>query len=282
MTSTPVTQRLRRGLLSAVAATLLTGAAGWMPAAQAATAAEVKAKGSIAVATEDDFKPFEFVENGKPTGYDNELLDLVRKTIGVEIKQQILPWPGILPGVTTGKFDMALTAVLVTQERKGTFDFTMPLAEVTTFFATKKGSAIKTAADLEGKVVGAQTGSAMLADLKTMNAALIAKGGKGVKQIIEYASYPEVYQDLGIGRLDAAVNTQINLNSLIATRPDNFVLGVSIGNPVYIAWAVKKGNSGVVELMNAALAELKKNGQMYALQKKWLGTSFENMPASVN
>jgi polar amino acid transport system substrate-binding protein len=282
ITMTSLQSRFRSRLFAALAATVLAGSAAWAPSALAATAAQVKAAGSIAVATEDDFKPFEFVDNGVPTGYDNELLAMMRKVIGIEVKQQILPWPGILPGVTTGKFDMALTAVLVTPERKATFDFTMPLAESTTYFATKKGSPIATAEGLAGKVVGAQTGSAMLADLKAMNAAMIAKGGKGVKEIIEYQSYPEAYQDLGIGRLDAVVNTQINLNSLVATKADTFVVGKSIGKPVYIAWAVKKGNEGVLAVVNAALAELKKNGQMAALQKKWLGTSFDKMPASVD
>lgn len=272
----------RRGLLALTALAAVLGTFLLAQPAAAATAAEVKARGFITVATEDDFKPFEFVEGGAPTGYDNELLALVRKALPIEVKQQIIPWPGILPGVTTGKYDMALTAVLVTDARKGTFDFTSPVAESTTYFGTKKGSSIKTGVDLVGKVIGAQTGSAMLADLKAYNATLIATRGAGVKEIVEYASYPEAYQDLGIGRLDAVVNTSINLTSLVSTKPDVFVLGQSIGKPVYIAWAVAKGNAGVLEIVNAALADLRKNGQMTALQKKWLGTTFEKMPVSIN
>jgi polar amino acid transport system substrate-binding protein len=267
---------------SAVLMALVAALAGIGKPAAAATAAEVKARGFITVVTEDDFKPFEFVENGVPTGYDNEMLALVRKKLPFEIKQQIVPWPGILPGVTTGKFDMALTAILVSPERKSTFDFTMPLAESTTYYGIKKGSAVKSADDLVDKVVGAQTGSAMLGDLKAFNQTLIAKHGKGIKQIVEYQSYPEAYQDLGIGRLDAVANTLINLNSLVATKADMFAIGQSVGKPVYIAWAVKKGNAGVLELINGALSDLKKSGQMYELQKKWLGTSFEKMPLSVN
>ena len=177
---------------------------------------------------------------------------------------------------------MALTAVLVSPERKNTFDFSMPIAQSTTYYGVKKGSAIKTGDDLVGKVVGAQTGSAMLADMKAFNETLVAKHGKGVKQIVEYQSYPEAYQDLAIGRLDAVVNTQINLNSLVATKAEVFAVGQGIGKPVYIAWAVKKGNAGVLELVNDALNELRKSGQMYELQKKWLGTTFDKMPLSIN
>jgi len=250
--------------------------------ANSATLAEIKAQG-LSVATEDDFKPFEFVENGVPTGFDTELLAMVKKKLGVEIKQSIMPWPGILPGVTTGKFDAAVTAVLVTPERKGTFDFTTPVAESTTYFATKKGSSIKSAEDLLGKVVGAQTGSAMLGDLKALNQDLKSKhGGTGMKEIIEYQSYPEAYQDVANGRLDAVANTQINLNSLIQTRSEVFSLGGKVGNPVYISWALKKGNTVTLDFLNSALIDLRKSGEVYKLQKKWFGASFENMPMSVN
>jgi polar amino acid transport system substrate-binding protein len=274
----------RAGMRRAAALAVFTLAAtlGVCATASAQSADAIKARGSMTVATEDDFKPFEFVDNGVPTGYDTEMLALVKKKLGIDIKQQIMPWSGILPGVTTGKYDMAVTAVLVTPERKAVFDFTSPLAQSTTFYAVKKGSSIASADDLAGKVVGVQTGSAMLADLKAFDEAMKKKTGKGLKQIVEYQSYPEIYQDLALGRVDAVANTQINLNSLIETRPDTFVIGKPIGSPVYIAWAVKKGNPGALALVDGALSDLRKSGEMYALQKKWLGASFEAMPQSVN
>jgi polar amino acid transport system substrate-binding protein len=251
--------------------------------ASAATTQEIKSRGYLSVATEDDYTPFEFVSDGVSTGYDNDLLALVRKKIGVEVKQQIMPWAGILPGVTTGKYDMALTAVLVTDERKKTFDFVSPTCESITYFATKKGSSVKTGDDLVGKIVGAETGSAMLTDLKAYDEELKKKhGGAGIKQIIEYQSYPEAYQDLGVGRVDAVANTQISLNSLVKTRPDDFVVAQPIGKPTYIAWAVKKGNADVLKMVNDILLELRKDGEMYALQQKWLGATYKDMPQSVN
>jgi polar amino acid transport system substrate-binding protein len=247
----------------------------------AATLDEVKSRGYLLVATEDDYRPFEFMEEGKATGYDNELLALVEKSSGVKIRQQVLPWAGILPGVTTGKYDMALSAVLVTTARKATFDFTSPTAQTTTYFATKKGSPILKPEDLIGKTVGAETGSAMLTDLKDFDAKLKAKG-KGLKEIVEYHGYPEAYQDLGNGRLDAVANTDLSLMSLVKERSDMFVMGKPIGEPTYLAWAVAKGNTSVLKMVDTALLELRKNGEMYRLQKKWLGESHENMPANVN
>ncbi len=55
-----------------------------------------------------------------------------------------------------------------------------------------------------------------------------------------------------------------------------------IGSPVYIAWAVKKGNPGALALVDGALTDLRKSGEMYALQKKCLGASFDSMPHAIS
>jgi polar amino acid transport system substrate-binding protein len=244
--------------------------------------ADIKARGYMTAATEDDFRPFEFVENGVSKGYDNDVLAEVKKSLPFEVRQEILPWSGILPGVTTGKYDVAVTAVLVTAARKPTFDFSSPVAQSTSFYATKAGSSISAASDLNGKTVGAQAGSAMLADLQAFDMDLKAKGGPGIGKIVEYQSYPEAYQDLSLGRTDAVVNTEINLRSLVEERKGTFALGQAIAKPVYIAWALKKGNADTVKLIDDALLALRNSGKMYELQEKWFGTTFKDMPASVN
>ncbi|RAU47889.1 MULTISPECIES: transporter substrate-binding domain-containing protein [unclassified Pseudomonas] len=274
-----VSIRVRKSLVALAVA--MTAALSNMAMSHAATIDEVKSRGYLLVATEDDYRPFEFMDEGKATGYDNELLALVEKKIGLKIRQQILPWAGILPGVTTGKYDMALSAVLVTKARKATFDFTSPTAQSTTYFATKKGSSILKPEDLAGKTVGAETGSAMLTDLKDFDTQLKAKG-KGLKEIVEYHGYPEAYQDLANDRLDAVANTDLSLLSLVKERGDMFVMGQPIGEPTYLAWAVAKGNTGVLQMVDAALLDLRKSGEMYRLQKKWLGESHEDMPTNVN
>ncbi|MGU3662543.1 transporter substrate-binding domain-containing protein, partial [Methylobacterium fujisawaense] len=72
----------------------------------AASLDDIKAKGSMVVATEDSYKPFEYVENGKPMGLDHDLLALLRKEAPFKIDQQIIPWTGLLAGVATGKYDV--------------------------------------------------------------------------------------------------------------------------------------------------------------------------------
>jgi len=282
--------RLNRGAVlygsrlsvSAVAVMALLGLLSSATRLNAEGLGDIKARGYMTAATEDDFRPFEFVEDGVSKGYDNDVLAEVKKSLPFQVRQEVLPWAGILPGVTTGKYDIAVTAVLVTAARKPTFDFASPVAQTTSFYATKAGSSINSATDLNGKTVGAQAGSAMLAELQAFNAELKAKGGAGIQKIVEYPSYPEAYQDLALGRTDAVVNTEINLRSLIEERKGVFTLGQAIAKPVYIAWALKKGNVETVTLIDGALLAMRNSGKLYELQQKWFGTSFKDMPASVN
>src|SRR5882757_3158214 len=90
--------------------------------ASAATLEEIKKRGYLVVATEDDYPPFEFVKDGKPTGFDNEMIDALKKYAPFKIQHEILPFTGILAGVATGKYDVAITGAVMTVERMQSLD----------------------------------------------------------------------------------------------------------------------------------------------------------------
>jgi polar amino acid transport system substrate-binding protein len=92
--------KVKIGNCLAVAAAVLTAAG--VSSVSAATLDEINERGYMVVATEDDYKPFEFIEDGKPMGLDHELLALLKEEAPFEIQQQIIPWTGLLAGVSTG------------------------------------------------------------------------------------------------------------------------------------------------------------------------------------
>jgi polar amino acid transport system substrate-binding protein len=247
---------------------------------QAASLDEIKKRGSMIVATEDDFRPFEFVQDGKPAGFDNELLVLFRKAAPFEIRQEIIPWTGLLAGVSTGKYDVALTAALITKERSLSLDFTMPIADATHYYVKRKGDdSIKEIKDLNGKILGIQAGSGLLQRLPELEAMLAKTGGK-IAKVVEYTSYPEAYQDLALSRTDFVINTVVNLQALVDEKPNVFALGQAVSGPSYPAWAVKKGNAELLAFLNEFLAEKRKDGTLAALQKKWFNKTFDDLPTS--
>ena len=253
---------------------------GLVTTSPAATLDEIKKRGYMIVATEDDFRPFEFVKDGKPTGFDNELVDVLKKYATFEIRQEILPWTGILAGVSTGKYDIAITAAIITKERTQSLEFTSPIADATHYYLKRKNdTSIKSIKDLSGKTVGVQAGSALLGRLPEL-AAMLEKGGGKMGKVVEYTSYPEAYQDLALGRTDYVVNTVINLKAVVAEKPDVFEIGQAVSGKSYPAWAIKKGNTELLAYMNEFIAKEKANGTMSALQKKWFGESFPDLPVT--
>lgn len=271
----------RRGLLrtfAGSAAIMTFSALGAFNPAAAASLDDIKKRGYMLVATEDDYQPFEYIVNGKPTGYDQDLMEAMEPTLPFHVRQDIIPWTGILPGVTTGKYDLAVTAILVTAARMQVLDFCSPVAESVDYYLkrTKDGS-ISSVKDLSGKPLGVEAGSAMLKLLPELDAMLKATGGS-LGKVVQYQSYPEAYQDLALGRVDYVVNTLLSLQSVATARPNVFAVGQAVSKPVYIAWAVQKGNTGLRDLINAQLAAAKKNGTMAKLQQKYFGLTFKDLP----
>jgi polar amino acid transport system substrate-binding protein len=258
----------------------LSGSVLALHSADAASLEEIKARGYMIVATEDDYKPFEFMENGKPVGFDNELLAELRKVVPFQIRQEVIPWTGLLAGVSTGKYDVAVTAAMITKERVKSLDFSMPIADSTHYYVKrKKDASIKGIADLSGKKVGVQSGSAQLEKLPELETMLVTTGGK-LGQVVQYTSYPEAYQDLALGRTDFVINTIINLKSLVADKPDVFEIGQAVSGRTVPAWAVQKGNAQLLALINDFLMAQKTSGNLATLQQKWLGQSFPDLPDS--
>jgi polar amino acid transport system substrate-binding protein len=265
--------RLLQWVPVAVVATItLVGGA---PNALGATLDEIKKRGYMIVATEDDYPPFEYVVNGKPMGYDHALLAILRKSSPFEIRQEILPWQGILPGVASGKYDVALSAAVITDERAKSLDFTMPISESTMAYVKRKGDdTIKTVKDLSGKTLGVQQGGASYQVLPYLEAELKKTGGKP-GNVVQYGAFSEAYQDLANKRLDAVIHNIVSLSTLVAEKPQGFELGQRVGEKSYAAWAVQKGNKSVLEFLDAFLAQQKSSGSMKQLQQEWLKITFD-------
>jgi polar amino acid transport system substrate-binding protein len=239
---------------------------------------DIKKRGYMIVATEDDYPPFEFVVDGKPMGYDHELLSILRKSAGFEVRQEILPWQGILPGVASGKYDVALSAAVVTDERVKSLDFTMPISESTMAYVKRKGDAsITSLKDLSGKTLGVQQGGASFQVLPELEVELKKTGGK-LGNIVQYGAFSEAYQDLVNRRLDAVIHNIVSLSTLVSEKPDVFEFGQRVGRKSYAAWAVQKNNKSVVEFLNTFLAQQKANGTYKQLQSKWLKITFDDLP----
>jgi polar amino acid transport system substrate-binding protein len=239
---------------------------------------QIRKRGYLLVATEDDYPPFEFLVNGKPTGYGHDLLERLRTLVPFEIRQEILPWQGILPGLAAGKYDVALTAVGITDERAKVLDFTLPISESTIAYVKRKeDGSIRSFRDLAGKTLGAQQGGVSLAAVPDLEARLNQQGSK-LGAVRQYRNFTEAYQDLLEQRLDAILHNIVSLSVLVNDKPAIFELGERVSRKSYAAWAVKKGNTDLLELLNRFLIQMRTQGELKTLQQKWLKITFDDLP----
>ena len=240
--------------------------------------AQIKKRGHLLVATEDYYPPFEFLVNDRPTGMDYDLLELLRKSSSFEIRQEIMPWKGLLPGVGDGTYDAAITAAIITEERVKFLDFTMPIAETTLVYLKRKGDrSIQGVPDLSGKTIGVQRGGASLDALPGL-AATLQKTGGTLGTIKEYGSFAEAYRDLDSQYVDAVIQNIVSLSILVNEKPGIFELGEPVEPRSYAAWAVKKGNQALVDYLNQFLLQVRESGELNRLQQRWLRVSFEQLP----
>lgn len=250
------------------------------PDSRAGLLDDIKKRKEIVIATEAGYAPFEYVEGGKIVGYHADILALVMKDLtdqGVKINQLDLPFASLLAGLQAKKYDMIATALFGTEERAKRFAFTVPTAFGTTGIVTRAdNAAITKPDDLDGKTVGAPQATKYLDQMKALSEEFKKKGGKGIKEIKEYASgFTEIYADIENGRIDAAPNGMPNLAVLIKQQPGKYKLAGQVGDPTYFAWATRKEDQDLLEYLNSQMLKLKKAGTFGELQKKWFGFTMD-------
>lgn len=243
--------------------------------------AEIKTRGYMTVATEDDYAPFNFIVDGQPDGFHKDLLvdmQAYATEQGIEVRQEILPWTGLLASVSAGQYDLAFTGALVTDERLRVFNFAPPFASAQHFYVKRLGDdRLSDIASLCGKTVGVQAGSALLARLPELKAMMAAVNCE-IGEVVEYPSYPEAYADLANQRLDYVINALISINDLVKNRGDVFEKGIAVSGDGFAAWPIPKESPELLEFATGFMTLIRDNGRLAELQEKWFGETFPTLP----
>ncbi|MDV6318278.1 transporter substrate-binding domain-containing protein [Chromohalobacter sp. HP20-39] len=246
--------------------------------ALAADLPEIQERGYMEVATEDNYAPFNFIEAGNAKGFNADMLEELRDYADFEIRQDILPWTGLLAAVSNDQYDMALTGASVSDERLRVFNYTPPYASAQHFAIKRAGDdSLQSVADLSGKTLGVQAGSVLLSRLPELKTMLEEKDGE-LGEVVQYASYPEAFADLANGRLDYVIDSAVPVNTLVASKPDVFAKGPAVSGAGYVSWPIPKDSPKLLDYMTGFLDHMKETGRLAELQKKWFGESFPNLP----
>jgi polar amino acid transport system substrate-binding protein len=238
----------RRILLATVAATAFAGAV-----------AHAQSGAPLRVGTDATFPPMEFVENGKRTGFDVDLVEAIGKTLGRPIEWIDIDFKGLIPGLVSKRFDMAVSAIYITDERKKVVDFTNPYYAGGLVAMVKDNSPIKKLSDLDGKKVTVQVGTKSVGYLQEHYPKV---------QRVEVEKNQEMFNLVDIGRADAAVTGKPAAYQYVRTRPGLKVLPEQLTTEEY-GMALRKDEPQLTKAMDDAIAKLKADGTYAALVKKW-------------
>ncbi|HEY6009407.1 MAG TPA: transporter substrate-binding domain-containing protein [Geobacteraceae bacterium] len=233
----------------------------WAGPARAVPAGQGRA--TIVVGGDFNYPPYEFIDReGRPAGFNVELTRAIAEAMGLNVEIRLGPWGEMRKGLESGEVDI-LQGVVYTEERARTYDFSPPHAMVYQSIWTRKGEEIRSLQGLRGKEVIVMRSSVMH-DLMlgtNLGAALVLTD-----------SLAEALRLLSSGKHDCA---------LVAKLPGQYLvkeLGLTniapVAKPLLVqkyGYAVKKGNTELLNQFSEGLAILKRSGQFQAIHNKWLG-----------
>ncbi|MGX2957954.1 transporter substrate-binding domain-containing protein [Peribacillus sp. JNUCC 23] len=229
------------------------------------TLAEIKEKGEITIGLDDTLPPMEYRnDKNELVGFDIDFAEALAKELGVKVKFVPSAWDGIIPGLDAKRFDMILSSMNVTDERKKKVDF-VEYFGVGQILAVKTGNPlnIKSVDDLKGKTVGVQLGS---------TGETAANSISGLKEVKKYDLTTDVFNDMGLGRVEAAVVGEMIGRYYMATKPGEFeVVGEAFQvQPMGIA--VRKNDTQLREALEKAVQTVEDNGTLSKISEEWFET----------
>ena len=236
------------------------------PAPVASAPAPAPAKVYV-VGTDAAYAPFESQnEKGEIVGFDIEVVQAIAKKAGFEVKFVNTPWEGIFNALAQGDRDMVASAVTITEERKGTMDFSDPYFDAQQLIAVKESSKVAKFADLKKLKVGVQTGT-------TGDEAVTKLLGKTNTNIKRFESTPLALKELEAGGVDAVVADNGVVIHYVANNPGGKFKTVSDKEfvPEQYGIAIKKGNTELLQKVNQGLAAIKADGTYDQIFTKYFG-----------
>ena len=208
------------------------------------------AGGTLVMATNAEFPPYEYYEGENVVGIDADIAAAVADKLGMELK---------IEDVTSGKADIGLAGMTVTEDRLENVDFSDTYAHATQVVIVKEDSDIASPDDLEGKKIGVQlgtTGDIYAGDIKD---ATVERYNKGF----------EAVQALTQDKIDAVVIDGEPAKVFVKENEGLKMLDEAFTEEDY-AIAVAKGNDELLDKINTALGELKDSGELDKIVDKYI------------
>lgn len=223
----------------------------------------------LTLATSADFPPYEYVaDDGSYAGIDVEIAGKIAEKMGMELEVVNMNFNSIVASVSTGKYDMGMAGLTVTEDRLQSVDFSDPYANGVQAIIVKEGSEIESVDDLYAEGASYKVG----AQISTTGAIYFAtdiEDGLTTCTLQEFNTGADAILALSSGKIDCVIIDNEPAKSFVAANEGLKILDTEYTNEDY-AICVAKGNTELLDKINAALQELIDDGTVQSIIDKYI------------
>ena len=212
------------------------------------TPEQIQESGEIVIGIFSDKAPFGYIDaDGKPAGYDVVYGDRIAADLGVTAKYVPVDAAARTEVLASNKVDITLANFTVTPERAEKVDFANPYFKVSLGVVSPDSAEITDVSQLAGKTLIVTKGTTAEAYFEANHPEV---------KLLKFDQYSDAYQALEDGRGDAFSTDNTEVIAWAIQHP-GFSVGIkSLGETSYIAAAVKKGNTALLDWLNNELVDL--------------------------
>jgi len=227
--------------------------------------------GTLTVGSDTTYPPQEFIDTatGKATGFDVDLITAMAQKLGIKADVKTANFDTIIDDLGSKRYDVVISALSINSDRLKKVDF-VPYFQSGESLMVQKGNpmGLKCLGSLCGLNVGVQSGTIELTDLNTASKACTSAGKPAINLTV-LKDQTAVLQLLGNNRVVATFQDSPVTDYYIKQNPGTFEVGGSVINTVPEGIAIRKGDTPMLNAMEAAFAAVKKDGTYDQLFTKW-------------
>lgn len=217
------------------------------------------------MATNAEFPPYEYMESNEVVGIDVDIAQAICDKLDMELVIDNIAFDSIIPAVQSGKADVGVAGMTVTEDRLQSIDFTDTYTTATqVIIVNAEGSSVASVDDLAGKTIGVQLGTTGDIYASDVEGATVEQYQKGADAV----------QALKQNKIDCVIIDSEPAKAFVAANEGLTILPDPFEEEEY-AICISKDNTELKDKINAALAELKADGTIDSIVEKYIGSDAE-------
>lgn len=225
------------------------------------------AKGKLVIALDPSYPPMESEDlAGKLVGFDIDFARELAKHMDKDPEFMVMSWEGIISGLMSNRYDVIISAMNITSDRKKEIEF-VEYARMSQLFVAKPGLTVKSVNDLAGKIVAVATDTTSFDFLQTQ-----MKNGLAIKELKAYRLASEVFLAVKTGHAEVLVVDEPVARYFTKLEPSTFVVTGRAVAPEPVGIGLRRSAKELKAEVAKAVEAMRLDGTMKRLSLLWFGT----------